>query len=203
MTQSNARTLVLASASPRRKELIQKLGLPVITIPANVDETTSIEHPGEQVEQLSLRKASAVYQRLKDDSSMQLEQPIIVGSDTIVVKDGRVLGKPKHKQDAIDMLTMLSGDVHDVYTGLGLVDFATGEQLSAHRQTKVRFKPLLQEQIERYVNTGEPMDKAGAYGIQDRGALFVDSIEGCYFSVVGLPISLLGELLTKFGIKVI
>lgn len=205
MERANLRTIVLASASPRRKELLHKLNIPVYTIPANIDEVTTIDCPGKRVEELSIRKAEAIYTRIQMNAQerQRFEESIIVGADTIVVKNAQVLGKPASPQEAIEMLTLLSGDVHEVYSGIAMIDCLTKARLTAHRRTKVTFRSLTKQQIERYVNTREPMDKAGAYGIQGLGAFFVDSIEGCYFNVVGLSLSLFGKMITKFGVEVV
>ncbi|RKP54240.1 septum formation inhibitor Maf [Cohnella endophytica] len=196
----DSHTLVLASASPRRQELIALLGLPVRIIPSNVDENTPDDwSPAGIVEGLSLRKALAVQAELEltgDRSS------IVVGSDTIVVLNSKVMGKPTDEQDAFRMLRELAGRTHQVYTGVTCARLSDGRTSTAHRITEVTMRNLSDEQISRYIATGEPMDKAGAYGIQEVGSLLVDSIEGCYFNVVGLPVSLLAVQLEQFGITV-
>lgn len=191
-------TLVLASASPRRQELIKLLGLPVRIVPSHVDEDTPAEwSPSAIVEQLSLRKARSVAEELGDSSK---DHSIVVGSDTIVVLDGKVMGKPKDAEEAKSMLHLLAGRTHEVYTGVSCIRASDGASVTSHRVTHVRMRKLSDQQIARYVATGEPLDKAGAYGIQELGALLVDSIEGCYFNVVGLPVSLLAVQLEQFGI---
>lgn len=191
-------TLVLASGSPRRQELIRLLGLPVEVVPSNVDEDTPKNWtPRQIVEGLSRRKAFFVSEQLAGQASAD---SIVVGSDTIVVLDNEVMGKPRDAEDANRMLRLLSGRTHEVYTGITCVRVSDGETASAYRVTRVRMRKLSKEQISRYVSTGEPMDKAGSYGIQEIGALLVDSIEGCYFNVVGLPVSLLSEMLEKYEI---
>lgn len=191
-------TLILASSSPRRQELIQLLGLPVVLMPSDADESAADGWtPAEMVERLSLRKAEAVRERAAERGG------IIVGSDTIVVLDGQVLGKPKDDEEAVRMLSMLQGREHQVYSGVALVDAVSGRSKAAHRMTKVRIKALTEEQIRWYTATGEPRDKAGAYAIQGYGALLVDGIEGDFYNVVGLPVSLLADLLeTEFGVRV-
>jgi len=192
--------LVLASASPRRQELIALLGLPYQIIPSLAEEDTPDEwSPVQIVEGLSLRKALAVKEQLTKPSD---ESSIIVGSDTIVVLNGIVMGKPNDEQEAGRMLEQLAGKTHEVYTGVSCVRVRDGKTVTAHRTTKVRMRSLTSEQISRYVATGEPLDKAGAYGIQEIGSLLVDSIEGCYYNVVGLPISLLANMLESFEITV-
>lgn len=195
--------LILASSSPRRQELIRSLQLPYEIRVSDVNEDTEPGlTPQEIVEQLSSRKAGAVFEAYK------VEQPegtegIIIGSDTIVVLDDAVLGKPKDKQDAFRMLKGLQGRRHQVFSGVACIDLATGKALVSHQVTFVYMKPLTDEQIERYIGTGEPMDKAGSYAIQGLGATIVERIEGDYFNVVGLPLSLLSSLLGDLGVAVI
>ncbi|WEK55353.1 MAG: Maf family protein [Candidatus Cohnella colombiensis] len=199
MSSSTEPTLVLASASPRRQELISLLGLPVQIQPSRVEEDTPTQWtPIQVVEGLALRKAQAV----KDQLVLE-EHPnsIVVGSDTIVVLDGDVLGKPSDDDHAFEMLRRLAGRTHEVYTGVALLSVADHKSVISHRVTRVKMRTLTDEQLLRYVATGESMDKAGAYGIQELGSLLVDSIEGCYFNVVGLPISLLADLLVDFGVN--
>jgi septum formation protein len=193
--------LVLASASPRRQELISLLGLPVRILPSRVDEDTP-DHwsPSQIVEGLSARKALAVKEELlstDDDDSC-----IIVGSDTIVVLNGKVMGKPRDVREAEQMLRQLAGETHEVYTGVTCFRVTDAKTVTTHRITKVKMRNLMADQISRYVATGEPMDKAGAYGIQEIGSLLVESIEGCYFNVVGLPVSLLAIMLEQFGVTI-
>lgn len=190
------RKIVLASKSPRRKELLEMLGFTFFVHPSSADEIYNKDAlPNEIVEQLALGKAK--------DVSSNYDDAIIIGTDTIVVYEGNVLGKPKDKNDAFDMLKSLQDDVHQVYSGLALVDSFTGKSIVSHRLTKVYMYPLSDCQIKSYVNTGEPLDKAGSYGIQGLGSLFIEKIEGDYFNVVGLPISLLRELLMFMDIDII
>lgn len=190
--------LVLASTSPRRKELIQLLGLPVEIAVSSGDETVEKEwSPAETVEQLALRKASEV----ASIRERKQDQEIVIGADTIVVYDQKILGKPQDQDEAYRMLSMLQGRAHDVYTGVACIDAATGQQVVRHRKTQVWMRSLSSDQMKRYILSGEPMDKAGAYGIQGMGAAIVDRIDGCYFTVVGLPISLLSEMLTVYGVE--
>ncbi len=193
-------SLVLASSSPRRQELIGLLGLPVRIVPSGADENTPAEwSPREIVEELSKRKALAIKKELTESTD---ESSIIVGSDTIVVLNGRIMGKPRDVQEAVRMLKLLAGNVHEVYTGVSCVRLSDGKTATSHRVTKVRMRALSEDQISRYVATGEPMDKAGAYGIQEFGSVLVESIEGDYFNVVGLPVSLLAVLLEQFEITI-
>ncbi len=185
--------LILASQSPRRKELLRAIGLTFTAVPADVDERPL---PGEQpepyVRRISQDKARVVAQKRGPG--------IVIAADTIVTLDNAILGKPVDAQDAARMLTALSGRVHEVITGLTVMDAETTKSETRAACTRVRFRTLDTARIEAYVRTGEPLDKAGAYGIQEKGALLVDRIEGCYFNVVGLPLSLLETVLADFGI---
>ncbi|MFC3798342.1 Maf family protein [Cohnella sp. GCM10012308] len=190
-------TLVLASTSPRRQQLIGLLGLPVEIMPSHADEDTPEGwSPARIVEALSHRKASTVL-----DRASQTPGAIVVGSDTIVVLDGDVLGKPKDREDAVSMLTRLAGRGHEVYTGLCCIEAASGRAVVSHSVTRVFMRALSEDQIGRYVDSGEPMDKAGAYGIQEIGAMLVERIEGDFFTVVGLPVSMLAAQLGEFGLQ--
>jgi len=199
MNMTSHLPLILASSSPRRQELIRALGVPYQVKVSDVDETTPDDwSPAQIVETLAVRKAQAVAERLKPD-----EQGIVIGADTIVVIDNRVLGKPKDERDAEFMLQLLQGRTHLVYSGVACLNSADGRLSVAHRITDVHMKPLTEKQIARYVASGEPMDKAGSYAIQGLGATIVESIEGCYFNVVGLPLSLLANMLADFGVEVL
>lgn len=201
MTITLQKKLILASSSPRRQELIASLRLPFEIKVSDVNEDTVPGlSPAEVVEQLSSRKAAAVCEMYKEQ---QQNDGIVIGSDTIVVLNGEILGKPKDKEDAFRMLNGLQGREHHVYSGVACIDLSTGKQIVSHQVTLVYMKPLTKTQIERYIDTGEPMDKAGSYGIQGLGATIVERIEGDYFNVVGLPVSLLSDLLQQFGIAVI
>jgi septum formation protein len=188
------KSIILASNSPRRKELLRQIGMSFKSDPADVDERIL---PGEGAEEYAVRvaldKACAAAERAGTG--------IIIAADTIVVLGTTVLGKPTDARDAERMLGMLSDKMHTVITGLVVMDAETGGTQTRVAVTKVWFRNLTREEIVSYVATGEPLDKAGAYGIQERGALLVQKIEGCYFNVVGLPLSLLGEMLVDFGIK--
>jgi septum formation protein len=197
---SSSPKLVLASASPRRQELIAILGLPVQIIPSRVQEDTP-DHwsPSQIVEGLSKRKADAVKDKLSESTDFS---SIVVGSDTIVVLNGKVMGKPRDASEAEQMLQELAGEVHEVYTGITCIRISDAKTVTSHRITKVRMRNLSSAQISRYVTTGESMDKAGAYGIQGIGSLLIESIDGCYFNVVGLPLSLLAVILEQFDITI-
>jgi nucleoside triphosphate pyrophosphatase len=197
------RQLVLASSSPRRRELVASLdlSLPVLILSSDTDEDTPSDwQPSRIVEQLALRKARATAELLPAEDRAS---SLIVGADTIVVLDGEALGKPRDRADAIATLGRLQGRKHQVFTGVACVDPRGERESVAHRVTEVVMKPLELDLIERYVDTGEPMDKAGSYGIQGRGSVLVDRIEGCYFNVVGLPLALLADMLVEFNIAVI
>ncbi|CAG7631085.1 dTTP/UTP pyrophosphatase [Paenibacillus solanacearum] len=202
MSIASEKPIILASSSPRRQELIRSLNLPYEIIVSSVDESTEPGlSPADIVEQLSGRKAQAVYERCKAEARYG-NGGVVVGSDTIVVLDGEVLGKPKDGEDALRMLRALQGREHEVFSGVAVIDMQTGERHVSHRRTNVRMKPLDDEKIRRYIATGEPMDKAGSYGIQGLGATIVEEIVGDYFSVVGLPMSLLSDLLARFDVAV-
>ncbi|MDW8075571.1 MAG: Maf family protein [Bacteroidota bacterium] len=179
--------VILASASPRRQQLITLLGIDVSVIPAAVDEDAfDRTMPRQYVEVLAQAKAAAV-RRLHPES-------IVIGADTTVVLDGQVLNKPLDRDDAVRMLRLLSGRTHTVITGVCVLWQKV--RLVDSRITHVTFRSLSEEEIAAYVASGSPLDKAGAYGIQDDcGATFVDAIEGCYYTVVGLPIALLYRML--------
>jgi septum formation protein len=150
------------------------------------------EAPGAYAVRVALDKARVIARRAKAG--------IIIGADTIVVLGDAILGKPADAEDAGRMLSLLSGRMHRVLTGLAVVDAASGREMTRLSETRVWFRDLTSEELAAYVASGEPLDKAGAYGIQEKGALLVSRIEGCYFNVVGLPLSLLGEMLREFGV---
>ena len=185
--------IILASQSPRRKELLGQMGLRGFKITSpEVDETVE-EHmpPAQVVEELSRCKALAVAGHADPDD-------LIIAADTVVALEGAVLGKPADQREAFAMLTALSGNRHYVYTGLTVIQ---GDQVvTQHECTTVTFRELEPEEISHYIATGEPMDKAGAYGIQGLGAMLVSGIEGDYFNVVGLPIFRLSRILAGFGL---
>ena len=191
--------IILASGSPRRKELMELLGLPFSVRVSDADEHTDPELPPYFiVEQLSLLKASAVASVIKAEGA----EGIVIGSDTVVVFEGAILGKPKDATDAQKMLMALSGNWHSVLTGVTVMNTKNAKSETFYVETKVHFVPLSKEQIDAYVATGEPLDKAGSYGIQGKGGLFVDRIDGDYFNVVGLPMCKLAAVLKEeFGVE--
>ena len=179
---------VLASASPRRKELLAQIGLDFEVIVSEADENVKgVSGPGELVEKLSMIKASAVKEASGKD--------YIIGADTVVCHNGEVLGKPKDKEDAFRMLKSLSGATHSVFTGVTVL--LPEEKITFHNETKVTFDLLSDDEILNYIESGEPMDKAGAYGIQGLGGAFVTSIEGEYANVVGFPIGEFSHILRE------
>ena len=183
--------IVLASASPRRKALLEDFGFDFETCASGADEDgTDGMSPADTVKTLALRKAMWVKQRRADDNS------IFLGADTLVYANGALLGKPKDSGDAFRMLSALSGTFHEVYTGMALL---RGEkQITCAECTRVFFRNLSPDEIRAYIASGEPADKAGAYGIQGKGGLFVSRIEGDYFNVLGLPVCRLYQILRDF-----
>jgi septum formation protein len=182
--------LVLASQSPRRAELIRRLGLDPEIVPADLDERyLDGETPEQHAERLARDKARAVAEARPED--------LVVGSDTIVVVDGDVLGKPRDTDHAVEMLLRLSGRDHEVCTGVAVAHSGVVE--SGLERVQVRFRPLTPELAAAYVATGEPMDKAGAYGIQGFGSALVEGVVGDYFAVMGLPVVRMLSLIERFG----
>lgn len=190
--------IILASGSPRRKELMELSGLPFTVRVSDADETVDLALPPYFiVEQLSLLKASSVASLVKAEG----KEAVVIGSDTVVVFDGKILGKPNDTEDAKRTLRMLSDNWHSVLTGVTVMNTKNAKSETFYVETKVHFVALSEEMIDAYVKTKEPMDKAGSYGIQGKGGLFVDRIDGDYFNVVGLPMcKLLSVLREEFGI---
>lgn len=184
--------IILASGSPRRAQLMSVLGLPFTVRESGVEEIIDKRlAPEEIARSLAFRKANTV--------ASQLTSGIVIGADTIVVLGGEILGKPETEEEAIGMLLALSGKTHTVFTGFALVDAESKKSYISFERTEVTFRPLRRDEIERYVAAGSPMDKAGAYGIQDDyGAVFVEKIDGCFYNVVGFPISKFHTALTNF-----
>ena len=187
--------IILASASPRRQELLQRMGLDFIIRTAPHDETMNLfSTPSDEVARVSRLKAQAVY-------PLCLEDDIIVAADTIVVCDGRIMGKPRSENDAFSMLRRLSGREHQVMTGLTVTQGDNAKTVTV--TTTLRFRPLSDTEIRNYIATGEPMDKAGAYGIQGIASMFVVGLDGDYYNVMGLPICTLTLMLRKHGVKLL
>ena len=186
--------VVLASASPRRKELLEQIGVSFTIFPAQGEELITKETPWEVVTELSRQKAMEVADRTEAPA-------VVIGADTVVALDHRILGKPADEEEACRMIGMLQGNTHTVYTGVTVI--AKGEnpmEFSFYEQTKVTMFPMSDEEIQAYVATKEPMDKAGAYGIQGVFAVFIKQLEGDYNNVVGLPVARLYQECRKRGI---
>jgi septum formation protein len=181
--------VILASKSPRRAEILRAVGWEFETQAANIDETRrDSEDAVSYVQRLAHEKALTIAKRAPNR--------VVLGADTVVVIDGQILGQPRDDEDARRMLAMLSGKWHEVLTGVALVH-ADSVALVEHQSTRVRFCELSPEEIEWYVSTGEPRDKAGAYAIQGRGGIFIEGIEGDYFNIVGLPVRLVYEMMQR------
>ncbi len=178
----NSRNVVLASQSPRRAQLLKLMGLKFQVCPGHYDEDSiAISEPERHVQVLSLAKAREI--------ANSLEYGLVIGADTIVVLDDEILGKPRDAEHATAMLSRLSGRTHQVYTGFAIVQQPQGRSETGFEVTNVHFRKLQNWEIQGYVNTVSPYDKAGAYGIQDQSAVFADRIEGCFYNVVGFPVS--------------
>ena len=189
------RGIILASGSPRRQELLEQMGLSYEVVVSDVDEG-GLNHmpPKELVQALASLKANAVAK----ERIYERQDALIIGADTVVVLNNKILGKPKDSQDAERMLRSLSGKKHIVYTGVSIIDSnANTEEVFAEKSI-IHMKELTSEEIKEYVLTKEPLDKAGSYGIQGKGGVFVEKIEGDYFSVMGLPIAKLYDHLKKY-----
>jgi len=182
---------ILASNSPRRRDLLENIGVSFEVMASNINETIDeASNPYEVASRLAFEKAKDIASRVK-------EEALVIAADTIVVAD-MILGKPMNEEDAYKMLRLLSGRAHQVVTGLAVINSASNKTAIDYSVTNVYFKELSDDIIHKYIASGEPMDKAGAYGIQGKAALFVDKIEGDYFNVVGLPLTKLQELLGEF-----
>lgn len=184
--------LVLASASPRRKELLELVGAKFDIVAGNIEEIIDENLPlTQKIEKLALQKAEAVAKDLSGDF-------VVIGADTIVELDGEILGKPQNIDDAKRMIKNLSGKSHNVITAIALIPTNSNyKPITTHQITPVKFKELSEQEIENYVNYGESMDKAGAYAVQGFGVLIIEGVYGCYTNVVGLPIPLLNKTLKE------
>lgn len=189
--------IILASKSPRRKELLESIGVDFEIIPSNFEENIEGKSFSKKlIEELAHQKAKEVSERI--------DEGLIIGADTVVILGRKILGKPKNKQDAKQMLESLSGRTHKVITGVAVIDKYENKTLINSTITKVTFKKLSTREIETYIETEEPMDKAGSYGIQNAiGSLFVEKVDGCYNNVVGLPLNLLSKMLKSFSVYLI
>lgn len=187
--------IILASNSPRRREILSQLGIQFEVIPSKFEENVSKMNPENLAMYFAEEKAMSVAKNIK-------EEALIIGADTIVYQNG-VMGKPKDNQDAARMLKNLSGVFHTVITGISLVHTSSLKKVTDYEKTLVKFKNMSDDEIQAYIKSGEPMDKAGAYAIQGIGSLLVEKIEGCYFNVVGLPVYRLSKILDGFGYKIL
>lgn len=200
--------IILASASPRRKELLEQIGINFDICPAKGEEVITKKIPHEVVQELASQKAKEVAGMVKayEVSHEELMTPqdiMVIGADTIVAYEDQILGKPKDEEDAFRMLSLLSGNTHSVYTGVSIVLLgASGKvgELTFFEETDVAMRQMDEAEIRRYIGTGEPMDKAGAYGIQGKCAIYIDKICGDYNNVVGLPVAAIYRELKKLGI---
>jgi septum formation protein len=188
--------IILASASRRREDLLAQVGVQCEVVPSEIDENIDAQDPGVLVETLSSAKAEDVAGRQEGDF-------VVIGADTVVVKEGNVYGKPSNEEEARQMLSSLQGDRHEVYTGVTLISVSEGEGLidTFHVRTIVDMMPMTEAQIDAYIKSGEPMDKAGGYGIQGRGAAYIRDVAGDFFNVVGLPISTVLSRLENMGVN--
>ena len=200
--------LILASSSPRRKELLARIGVAFEICPAKGEEIISSTEPSDVVMELSEQKAKEVAAMIRqyNESHKELTTPqdiLVIGADTVVAAEGAILGKPKDEEDAFRMLSMLSGKTHGVYTGVTFVFIDKTGRAGAHtffERTEVSMTLMSEEEIRRYIATGEPMDKAGAYGIQGKCAVYIEKINGDYNNVVGLTVDAIYSELIKLGI---
>lgn len=187
--------IILATSSPRRKALFSDLNIPFSMCPSHIDENIEqgqLSSP-EYAQELALMKAQAIL-----SVNSNTEEGLIIGADTIVCINGHILGKPIDKEDAFQMLKMLSNQWHEVITGLAFISCTTPSQpIKAFEKTKIKMKPLSDEDINSYIETGEPFDKAGSYAIQGKAAKFIEKSEGCYTNVVGFPIPLIKKILKE------
>ena len=181
--------MILASASPRRTELLKQAGFSFTVIPSTIEEQRTETAPDQLAEDLAFQKANDVYESVKDSYASQ--DFIVIGADTIVYYDGEVLGKPADEQEAFDMLKLLSDRTHQVYTGVAILLQKEGklQVCQMHERTDVTFYPISDQELKEYIATGDPLDKAGAYGIQGSFAVHIKGIKGDYNNVVGLPIA--------------
>ncbi|MGN0160324.1 MAG: Maf family protein [Lachnospiraceae bacterium] len=189
---------ILASGSPRRRELLTQVGIIFEVITSSVDEVVTVNNPDQVVESLSKQKAEDVFHRIKDVH----EDMVVIGADTVVASEGKILGKPKNEMDAYNMIEGIAGKTHSVFTGVTLCMMQNGKErtITFSAETKVMVDVMTPENIRDYIATGESLDKAGAYGIQGRFAAYVTGIEGDYNNVVGLPVGRLCKVLRQEGI---
>lgn len=187
--------IILASNSPRRREILSQIGIQYEVIPSKFEENALNMSPENMVMYFAEEKAMDVAKKVK-------EEAFVIGADTIVYQNG-IMGKPKDNEDAARMLKNLSGVFHAVITGISVVHTPSLNKITDYERTLVKFKNISDDEIQAYIKSGEPMDKAGAYAIQGIGSLLVEKIEGCYFNVVGLPVYRLSKILEGFGYKIL
>jgi septum formation protein len=195
--------IVLASASPRRRELLSQVGVAFEVKPASGEERITSAEPAKVVEELSRQKAMFTAYALEEEENRDLRDVVVIGADTVVSYEGKILGKPADETDAIEMLAMLQGNTHQVYTGVTLLIREKGrwKAHTFHECTDVSFYPVTEEEIKEYVNSKDPMDKAGSYGIQGAWGAYVKGIRGDYNNVVGLPVARLIYETKKLGMN--
>lgn len=186
-------TIILASGSPRRKELLNQIGISFTVNPSKKEEKVTTNIPSEVVRELS-------YQKAMDIAEQSSEGSVVIGADTVVAYEGKILGKPKDRTDAQNMLRMLAGNTHSVYTGVTIIKKENNRFLEEifYKETRVTMARMSEEEIETYVDSKEPMDKAGSYAIQGKCAAFIEKIDGDYYNVVGLPICEVYHRLKKY-----
>ena len=197
------KTIILGSASPRRRELLAQIGADFEVRVSNKEEIYHSNVPEEIVKELALMKAENVAEELAEENPAgAVKSTVVIGADTIVVLDGKILGKPADEADAVRMLSSLQGRRHDVYTGVAVLDYDENGEKRVYNYpvgTAVYVNEMTEEEIRAYVETKDPLDKAGAYGIQGRFAAHIDRIEGDYYNVVGLPVSRMYRTLRELG----
>jgi len=194
--RTTMKEIILASASPRRLELLKRIGLEFKVMPADIDEVnTGNLEPASYTVDIARKKALDVVCKTSKSS-------LVIAADTVVVKDG-VMGKPADENEAFKMLKALQGQWHEVITGVAIIDSESKAEVVDYEKTLVKMTSLSDMEIKAYIKSGEPMDKAGSYGIQGLGAMIVERIEGCYFNVVGLPLNKLNAMMKKFDIDLL
>ncbi|MBT6254227.1 septum formation inhibitor Maf [Candidatus Uhrbacteria bacterium] len=189
------KNLILGSTSPRRKALLELINLPFDIVPSEYEEDMTLDMPPKElVQHLSKGKADSVVKKV--------EKGIVIAADTIVALNGKVMGKPKSDEEARKMLQELSGNTHEVMTGLTLIDVESGRSLSRANISKVTFKTIPEHEIDAYIASGNTRNRAGAYGIQDLGSLFISGIEGDYYGIMGMPLYELMNMLKEFDVDI-
>lgn len=191
--------IILASKSPRRREILQNLGVKFDIITSETDETSDITDPCELVEELAFRKATDVYVKVKNNGAIS-KNTVVIGCDTVVSCNGEILGKPKTRDEAFRMISMLSGRSHNVISGIAVI--FNDKIIVRHEITKVFFDKLNDNDINKYISTEEPYDKAGGYAVQGLASRFISRLEGCYFNVVGLPVNLLYRITKELDLDI-